>query len=263
MVTQPRLFEPAQARKAEAWRVAFERAEDDSAHAAWEALATHELIPASWIDAPDRAFSVDVPRHAVCHCARPREPDDHVGAQAHPRTRAGCVALAADVPGVLAAEALARECAGRLALWGVAVAAEVRWREVDVRTQSPPWFFHAPECFTRLARAFAHHGKAFHWGEDALLAGRPGTDDVADAWRASYATCVNLRGVFRGLASDGARVRPARATPLPHAVANKRFRDLPNPFEPAVDIWERGYVLIAIHREAIVLGFATHGADVR
>lgn len=92
----------------------------DATHAAacWEALATAGLIPHDAVDDPRRRFLLDLDRQAS---DRWRGPRGHTAVEmvevvsggvfelAHPPTPGAGVALAADWPGVLAAEALARE----------------------------------------------------------------------------------------------------------------------------------------------------------
>lgn len=85
---------------------------------AWELFATHGLIPTSWIDDPRRVFESPC---AFCDGGRARGllGCPRCGGRGalriagllapHPPTVALAVALASDVPGVLAAESLARE----------------------------------------------------------------------------------------------------------------------------------------------------------
>lgn len=69
--------------------------------ATWEALAARGVIPAEWVQSESRLFADDTTeatkRGAVLF-----------EFSAHPPTVAACVAVSADVPGILAAEELAR-----------------------------------------------------------------------------------------------------------------------------------------------------------
>lgn len=84
--------------------------ESDAAAVAWEALASRELIPMSWIELPTRSF-VRMPGNRWCFvCQRPG--CEHTLARAlraSPWTLRDCVVFASDPEGVGAAEALAEE----------------------------------------------------------------------------------------------------------------------------------------------------------
>lgn len=89
----PKLREPARARLAEALAVCDGR---DDAPAAWEALASADLIPMEWIHHPTRSYIVEArggARRAY-----------------YPPTVEFCSLLAADAAAVQAAEEIAREC---------------------------------------------------------------------------------------------------------------------------------------------------------
>lgn len=80
---------------------------------AWEALCAAGLIPADWVESAERHFHA-----AFCTCLAARLGGCrlcHDGRiyLAHPPTIEACVAFAADVPNVLAAEAIARAYGAR------------------------------------------------------------------------------------------------------------------------------------------------------
>lgn len=98
----------------------------------WELLSTRDVIPAAWVHDERRAFVCGdhTKSRGPCeHCG-----DDRMGGVApHPLSVNDALALTADVPGVLTAEALAREVATRL---GVRADLRVVWRVVA--GYSPP-----------------------------------------------------------------------------------------------------------------------------
>jgi hypothetical protein len=46
------------------------------------------------------------------------------------------------------------------------------------------------------------------------------------------------------------------ASRTPEALVGKPFRALRDPFEPIVELWQRGYQLISLGKDAILLGVA-------
>jgi len=133
------LFRPSLPRLAEAMRVVFhelpekiaewqrwstgvrfrfernERLPDDltNPEEAWEALATHAVIPTDWVQSPQRSF-------------------DNLS---YPQSIAACVALASDPQGVSATEELAQEFVQRLCAWrsSASLGTHITWRVQRVR----------------------------------------------------------------------------------------------------------------------------------
>lgn len=132
-----RIPAPARERLGEALAIAHELRGQTRAEHLWEAYAARGLIPESWVDDPGRRFDCNlcgvgrifrsVPLRGSCRrCGS-------TGACPRPSRREVCAAFAADVPGVLAAEAVAR-AAGRFA--GVVWSEDgwLGWRQVQPRT---------------------------------------------------------------------------------------------------------------------------------
>ncbi|MFO0660291.1 MAG: hypothetical protein U0165_10745 [Polyangiaceae bacterium] len=80
---------------------------------AWESLATHHLIPLSWVDDPNRQFV-----------------DSRGRVSRTPRSLDQCIILASDVRGVCAAEELARDLADRLSTWISPSPHVITWTDV-------------------------------------------------------------------------------------------------------------------------------------
>jgi hypothetical protein len=114
---------------------------------AWEALATRGVIPDAWAGDARRAFACTCEKGwrydtytgpkigSLCHDCRGLT---SVGPLAHPAGIAACVALASDTPGILAAEALAREIVARLATWNAPRPQATVWRVIDPKAWRQP-----------------------------------------------------------------------------------------------------------------------------
>ncbi len=129
-----RLLKPARPSLAACEAVA---ARNEDPASLWEALASNGITPPEWLDAPRRLFGdwcaacrglgfVYEGENRGSHCARCGGACFMGGALPSPPL---ALRLAADVAGVLAAEALACELVARLSSLGAAVSVErVRWR---------------------------------------------------------------------------------------------------------------------------------------
>lgn len=225
---------------------------------AWEMLAGRGVIPDDWVGGSARRFS----RGQFA---------------AAPPTLAGVVAIAADPEGVLEAERLAREVAGRLTDWGVGRGARVVWHvdepltwitsgqqaERYARTEvaipggdvmhelmtavgySVPAPFVAGRGRNRVVRS----GPSL--GEEAMTFLKATSDsrakplahmlDAQRAWVNARAANRVVRMLKPGAIADHDVVQMVSAS------------ELPDPFEPLVLLHTRGYVLIELTRKSIQL----------
>ena len=213
------VFRPARPGRDAALAVEADRA---GAHPAevWEAMAARELITLAWVDDPDRRFAQG---------ESPRE----LTLSPHPVCSGCCVAFAADVANVLAAEALARECVARLVPFGGPSPRTVAWRASVGRS-----------LWETMPGTGAAESAARAEVRDRLVGVSPSTDLLADAYRPSLTL---------------ARLHQRYAVLWPQAVPTARIRyghyaeHAGNPFEPLVAIWALGYQLELITAEAIVM----------
>lgn len=171
----------------------------------WEALATRGVIPESWVDDTRRRLDAG---------------------GVHLR-----VALASDVHGVLAAEALAREFVSRMARWGMPQPDVVSWSlAMDglAAAQSKRLLRHVP-----TAVGFRDDGHpAWHYNWRIF---REWARSVGEHWEYACA--------------QGHRVMDAAS---PDAYG-RLFRDLPNPMEPLLDLWDGGYAMSIVSETTIGL----------
>ncbi len=221
--------------------------------AAWEAMYSAGLIPASWIEAPDRMFACyfcngnpsGTPTHYPCPKC--------VGnwGSAYPTSLAQCVAFAADVEGVLAAEQLAREAIQRLIPWKVDRPTQVVWDAISADPNKPvPLDEDSPlvlQIGAELRMAMRLDVKFIDTNE---MGNAP--KNLTPAWE-SHRMKVLAAAWERGVAANGS----IRALyDYGQEIVNKRFlwmRDLPNPYEPLAKLWETGYVLNSIDDRSICL----------
>lgn len=123
---------------------------------AWQLLATRGLIPLAWIEDPRRGFDVIV-EHAGWWSWEPT-------ALPHPPSVLACVLLAADVPGVLTTEAIARELAGADAVrWRVLPHARARQRVHRPTHDEPDALRAQADAHTSLTRLSSRlpYGRVF------------------------------------------------------------------------------------------------------
>ena len=240
------------------------------ARQAWETLATRGCIPESWIDAPLRRYRVG--GRAASHpeteprvllSEGPNALPSRV--QAQPWSIEDAALIAGDIAGVLAAEALAREAAVRLAPWDSGYEGEPPQRVVW-RGAAPSWDpEHRELCFqpapllakevgglvSRALFVANGHPPALPPAapEDALPGDRPSI--VAwllyeqAAWRAAVAMNLAVPAQRPEHPNYRAKVRVS--------LSGRRFAELASPFEPFLGVFRRGYALGAVTREAIAL----------
>jgi hypothetical protein len=188
---------------------------------AWEALAAASVIPLEWVQAPARRFLE-------------RWPWFNETAKEHPPTVLGCLQVAADTHGILAAESLTREVQAGLLGWGRSWAPQTMvwtvgaWRTAGFGnreglrflTQQLPRLPSERELGDLLARAATVNPNAVR---------RAYAQDVAGAARWEHA--VRSGATVQGGAHDG-----------------KPFASLPNPYAPLLALWGLGYALLGLDR---------------
>lgn len=248
-----RVLVPARPQEAAVRAVAA--AYPDDADALLEALATRDLVPGAWLDAPAARFGVPVDRDLV-------------------------VALASDPAGALRAEALAMESAARCRPWGAKPVTGVRWRVIDARAPQAPAAGALP---ARLESRIAE--EVFdHWIEDdkrrvirsveraaRAVSGRRSDDHTAGSptlvegdppWRArlwdrgapgdSFLRNLVAAQVWRMLAE---RQLTVAKTPrgAPEKIKGRPYAEMASPFEALVELWSTGYYATALDAAVIEL----------
>jgi len=214
-----RWFEPARPRLDEAAAVVADSA---SADEAWERLTVRGLVPARWHGDPSRGYAASADE-ALPLTARP--------------PAALAMALGAAAPGVLEeVDALAREARRRLRPWGFA------GRDRVVFTPLPE----APQ-------------RVLDGGELATWAEQHARDD--DVARASAELYLPprwerwRRPLARAVAGASAWARGDVPVPAwSRAAAAHPYADLPSPWEPLWEAAARGYFVLEVAREGVVVG---------
>ena len=241
-----------------------------SAREACEALAAQGLVSPTFLSDDERRFAFTTATKEL------REDEVSSLAVAMPEQRARtapfptsvplALAVAANFDAFVSAEALAREAAARLWPW-------IRARAKGPCPARVVWKSHARSALLgRKAPApvegssVAHDAALFAIGESSASergVWRPtvGVSTVlmeraapyalgARAWKlAAAANATVPRTLSSGYAG-------ALEYPTPESVAGRAFDALADPFEPIVELWSRGYRLISIGRDAILLGLA-------
>jgi hypothetical protein len=191
-----------------------------SAAEAWRQLVGSGALPAGSLDDPGRRFV----HERSNDCRDPiREPR---GAQ--PERLEHCALIAADMPGIAAAEAAARLLAERLRPWGAPPLAFVLW-----------WFL-PPDRLryaTHDTRPGVHYALMFAANAltDTLRGGNtPPPAHLLLGYAAQWSA------LWRDQAAAGAVVRPDARLPT----AGMPFATLPDPFEPLAALEATGYVTL-------------------
>ncbi len=212
-----RWLDPARPRLDEASEVVADSAGADEA---WERLCARGCVPSGWHDDEGRRFAASTEAFG----AVTRRPASPLAAR-----------LGAAPEGTLAqVEALAREVRRRLRPWGFAGAERVIWAPLPEATND------------------SHRGELAAWGrahsceDDASRAGRALALAARwERWR------QRLGEVVSGAAhwASGAVV-PA----WNRAVTAHPYADLASPWEPLWEVAARGYVVVEVAREGVVVG---------
>lgn len=199
----------------------------------WESLATEGVIPQAWVGDPGRVFGSP----------------ERKGASEAPAELAMALALAADVPGVLRAEQLAREVLARIAPWCAWRPRCVLWRLVDPLRWTAP---HGAQAgvFQRLAQEAA---VALHRAGDPYRGMPSGHHRTLKRTRYGAAAFWDLHraSLWRYVVSRGLRLPALHIVPA--ELQGRHFHEVPDPFEPLVHLWTTGYALERISAEHLVL----------
>ncbi len=239
-----RWLAPQRARLAEARAVIDDSGDDDEA---WERLCTRGLVPASWVDDTSRAFagpreeldatpSGDVlaweparwgrttPARFVCHRLSPA-PSPELALR-----------LAADGEHVAAVDALAREVRQRMQPWGFAGRDRVIWMPLpDAPERRWPW----GDLSEWLSNITPERGGG------PLIASISVPQRFA-RWRDRVAAVVQAAIAWaHGTAPVPSWNRATRGHP---------YADMPSPFEPMREIAARGYLVLDVAREGVLVG---------
>lgn len=214
--------------------------------ALWESLATRGLLPDRWVDDRSRRF--------------------HGGGRA-PATVTEAVLLAADAEGIALAEALAREAVLRLRPWfDREPPRTLRWRLLD-------WTLFLSGLWTD-AVTYGPGGEAV----GALMRSSTEAAGAAQAYRRPALTAAGVEvaespNVFRELTGSVASIvsaaehwtAAARARAVSTGARRVAFESAPDPFEPLLSLWARGYGLLdADSRLTLLLPtFEGHGPPTR
>lgn len=199
----------------------------------WEALATRGLIPDAWIDDAQRRF--------------------HGGGR-WPSSVTEAVLMASDPHGVALAEALSRETVERLAPWLRKPRRTVRWRLLD-------WGLFLSERWSE-AITYGPGGEALGSAMSAATSAAGGEN----AYRRPSLTTTGTEvadspNVFRQLAESMGSVvsaaehwqRAALARATRTEAPRVEFANAPDPFEPLLTLWSRGYGLLDVEPHLTLL----------
>jgi len=212
---------------------------------AWNALATARIIEPEWLTDPHRRFC---------------DAEDEATRSRFPISVPMCLALAADVPGVEAVEALARDLIRALEVWGCPQHTRVAWSygaRPDHRSvyrcrahaaaraaaeatggavENRSWFDETEKLRTRIWEA---------QGPDPFNAlGYAGGEIIAAFW---WDLACRRRGIVPP------ELIPRRPRSARRALMGRMIRTLPSPFERILGIYGHGYALGGITDQDIVL----------
>ncbi|MFO0558834.1 MAG: hypothetical protein U0269_12525 [Polyangiales bacterium] len=241
-----------------------------SAREACEALAAQGLVSPTFLSDDARRFAFTTAtkelREDEITSLGVAMPKGLARTAPFPTSVALALAVAADFDAFVSAEALAVEAAARLWPWVRAQSkgpcpTRVVWKS---HTRSALLGRKAPDLVEGCL--VAHDAALFAIGESSASergVWRPtvGVSTVlmeraapyalgARAWKLAAAARAT---VPRTLSSGYAG---ALEYPTPEAVAGRAFDALADPFEPVLELWSRGYRLISIGRDAVLLGIA-------
>lgn len=194
---------------------------------AWQALASKGLLPAGWGEAEHRRFH-----------------DAGMQVSSFPPTVQALLTLASDRAGVAQAELLALEYYRRLEPWGGARVTRIGWQVLprcDVLEQflGPTALSAVDEAFRRLAPKSlpAKRKRARKQSEVKTLMGARNTD-------AMVCRALTLDARWRAAVTSDETVPEFAPGEYPAAVHGVPFRSLENPFEPIIELFQLGYVLV-------------------
>ncbi len=236
-----RVLNPERPQLAEVLAVADAYRDDDAG--LLEALASRDLVPSAWLDAPAARFGDPINRDLI-------------------------IALTSDPTGVLRAEALALECATRCRPWGAKPVKAVRWRVIGPVAKRAPEAGTLPaniegriaeEVFNlwieddrrRIIRSVerAARGVSGRKSDDHSV-GSPVVAEDDPPWRArmwdrnspgdgflhNLSACQVWRLFVERDVAVGKTPRGA-----PEKIKGRPYAEMPSPFEALVELWSTGY----------------------
>jgi hypothetical protein len=240
---------------------------ETSPRAAWELLVSRGHLPTTFLTDAHRYFrvsklpaelsDVDVER---LHAQRYATPVRAIRFAPQP---AFAAAIAADVQRFVSAEALAREAAARLWPWcardGETAPSTVVWQSLTREA-----LLSKPTTIDLVGTNSAHDAARAAGGEDW-------TTERRDGWAATVGVSTVLMEIaspfvlgsraWRRAREADARVPEtlssgllgASSYPAPERLRGARFATMPDPFEPMIALWERGFVLLGVGPDAALL----------
>lgn len=212
---------------------------------AWEVLASREIIPEAWLEAPDRGFRADVTRIVAGSV------HSETMETSFPSPMEFGVLLAADVAGVSRAEALSHEVRRRLAVWSGTTPERTVWRQIDPARDERPHHsgaqlerYSPPGAFYAAWRALEGSNGRGVTDADAMAAATifaRNREPTHALWQAAWIAGASV--LWRKAAAQQKRPDPALA-PMFLDVPRRRFDEMDDPFEPALALIETGYWII-------------------
>jgi hypothetical protein len=225
------------------------------ARAAWDTLGARGLIPAAWRDDPRRRFPwfPDLDPRERAQALR-RAP--YVPRAPCPDDVAACALLAADVAGVERAEASGRAFAAALRAWGVPAADTVLWVPTSFCGHEAQLHDTKPGVWEPDGFAFRVFGET-RWEEVARvidrLRGEAAAASMDAAHRARAASIVGPWVFAEERWIEAVRTR--QGAPQGEKPGGSLYADLPDPFAPALALYESGYGVMPSGDDVLVLGY--------
>ena len=199
---------------------------------AWRALAERGVIPKTWLDDPQRRFIHDPGDRFPGGRSNGYPTRDPVFAPvvAFPSSVAECAQFAADLDGVLAAEAAARSLVERLGPWGAAQFSQVRWWTIPAVRYGRASDDTRPGVSYGLMFAF-----------NALYDAKPERELPRGARPMLFGNASFWAGEWNEVAGAGTPIPKPHHRPIELAMTGRAFAELANPFEPLATIEAAGY----------------------
>jgi hypothetical protein len=199
--------------------------ETSTGEEAWQRLHERGLIPDELFRSSERSFAVANTERRTAAAV------DGLDLRAAPATVDAAVTLASDAEGILETERLVRTLRERLVPWGGKAVKEIDW---IVLTHQIPFSFRQGPALNCALYSLEHALEELDVDLPSLRADLPGLPRfVNDVIRAD-------EGWSKAAAES---LEVSKAYGAPSNVVGVRFEDLENPFQIALKIWARGYVL--------------------
>jgi hypothetical protein len=240
---------------------------EKSPRVAWELLVSRGHLPTTFLTDAHRYFRVskrpaelsesDVQSLRALRYAKP------VRAIRFAPTPAFAAAIAADVERFVSAEALALEASARLWPWcardGETGPSSVVWQSLTREA-----LLSKPSIIDLVGTNGAHDAARAAGGEDWTTERRDGwaaTVGVSTVLMETAAPFVLGSRAWKRATEADARVAEqlssgllgASSYPAPERLRGVRFATMPDPFEPLIALWERGFVLLGVGPDAALL----------